>query len=151
SPSATPSASDAGTAEQVANQTTSGPTSNTGNTTDQNNQNQNRCKVPQVIGYQEGDARKKLTDCGLKIGEVRYSCDEQTEAGKVTWQSPDGGNWADRGAKASLLVQGVKLPSVIGQYWGDAKGTLEHLGLTVKVNNPQSGSSGGAVSAQNPG
>ena len=153
SPSVTPSS--AGQAEQVANQSSGGPTTDAGNATGQNtnqnqNQNENRCKVPNVIGYHEADARKKLTDCGLKIGEVRYGCDEQAEAGKVTWQSPDGGNMADRGSKASLLVQGVKVPSVIGQYWADAKASLEHLGFKVTVNNPQSGSSGGSVSAQNP-
>jgi len=149
SASASPSVSP-GTADQVSDQTATNPdNTGTGAGTTQT-QNTNRCKVPKVIGWKEADARKKLTDCGLTINQVKYLCEEQTEAGKVLWQSPDADNTVDRGGKASLNVQGVLVRNVVGQYYGDAKSMLEHDGFKVNINNLQPGASGGSVSAQNP-
>jgi hypothetical protein len=150
SPSVTTTPS-GGTAEQVADQTNTG--TNTGANTDAGTgqtERPNHCKVPKVITLKEDEARKKLTDCGLAKGDVKYTCDEQTEPGKVVWQSLEPGAWAERGTKVSIKVQGVTVPDVIGQYHGDAKGMLEHAGLKVTVNNNQPGASGGAVTAQSP-
>jgi serine/threonine-protein kinase len=113
------------------------------------------CLVPKVIGSNEHYARKKLADtCGLTV-DVKYTCTDQAEAGKVLNQMPAADSRVKRNSKATLTVRSdlVAVPNVVGQAKDYAKSTLEQAGFKVSVvsPSPQPGSTlTNKVASQNP-
>jgi hypothetical protein len=120
-----------------------------GNTDGNNNTGTTKVSVPGLNGLSESDARTHLKNKGLGV-TVKYSCDGNSDPGKVSYQQPYADSSVDKGTKVNLTVEGVKVLDVVGQYQGDAKGKLEELKFKVVVNDPESGDAGGSVSRQSP-
>lgn len=66
--------------------------------------------VPYVVTKTEEDARKTLTDSGLKVKEVIYQEDKTKDDGKVIKQDIEAGSTVDEGTEITLVVN--KIPQI---------------------------------------
>ena len=103
--------------------------------------------VPNVVGWNQGEAENTLVDAGLQANIVREFSDT-IEAGKVISVSPDAGTAVNRGDTITLTVSKgrdgelVTMISVRGLEESIAKGALEKLGLVVAIETGTSNAVG---------
>ncbi|TIC89092.1 Stk1 family PASTA domain-containing Ser/Thr kinase [Nocardioides sp. GY 10113] len=76
-------------------------------------------RVPDVFRMTEADARDAIGDAGLLIGDVTFRNDENIDAGLVSEQSPDGGDYVAAETEIDLTVSTgpgeFPLPDVTGR------------------------------------
>ncbi|WP_061963226.1 Stk1 family PASTA domain-containing Ser/Thr kinase [Demequina aurantiaca] len=110
--------------------------------------------LPNLIGLQEDDARKQLTDLGL-IPTVTDKEDDSKPAGEVLEQKPGAGE-VDRNSTVELVVATAPtttpVPNVVGQSRADAEQALGDAGLksTATEATTDQQALDGKVVTQNP-
>ncbi|MEE1942455.1 Stk1 family PASTA domain-containing Ser/Thr kinase [Streptomyces sp. TRM 70361] len=96
-----------------------------------------RIEVPDVVGQDEGTARQRLTEAGLKTEVAPERVFSEEEAGGVARQSPAQGSVAAEGDTVTLTVSKgpelVEVPGVEGMDESEARQALEDAGFEVKV------------------
>jgi len=109
--------------------------------------------VPRLAGHSAQDAVTALTKLHLTVKQTRQFSGSVPE-GNVISQTPDHGT-RYRGDTVTLVVskgpQMVTVPGVRGQGVDSATGTLEGVGLHVRVEHAQLYVGAGLVVAQSPG
>ena len=101
--------------------------------------------VPNVLGMNYIDAKKKLESVGLELkqGDVRY--DENKPIGEILDQNPPAGQVVKYGRRIYLTICGgeqlVEVPNLVGRSMRDAKFSLEQrnllMGETVRKSSAQ--------------
>ncbi|MDY0088144.1 MAG: PASTA domain-containing protein [Coriobacteriia bacterium] len=93
-------------------------------------------EVPDVTGLEEGVARARLAQAGLKVSTVERRFDPSPE-GTVLSQSPLSGTRLPRGGGVGLVVSAgteeFSMPDVVGMGINVARAQLEQAGLVVKI------------------
>lgn len=95
-------------------------------------------KVPNVVGLNFLDAKKKMETVGLEVkqGDIRY--DENKPIGEIIDQNPPADQIVKYGRRIYLTVCGgeqlVEVPALHGRSLRDAKFTLEQRGLQLGEN-----------------
>ncbi|MFH0244746.1 Stk1 family PASTA domain-containing Ser/Thr kinase [Streptomyces sp. HK10] len=96
-----------------------------------------RVEVPGVVGEDEGTARQRLEESGLKVGTAPERVFSQEDEGMVARQSPREGAVAAEGDTVTLTVsrgpEMVGVPDVEGLGEDEARRALEKAGFEVKV------------------
>lgn len=91
--------------------------------------------VPDVVGLNEDDARKRLQDLGLVVMEPHEQVSEKYAEGTVIQQMPYEGATVKEGRRIYLTVSAGKetalLPDVVGMTTREARLNLMRLGLSV--------------------
>ncbi|HKA27244.1 MAG TPA: PASTA domain-containing protein, partial [Gaiellaceae bacterium] len=109
--------------------------------------------VPYVVGLQQQQAVKKITDKGLKA-KVVTGFSQSYPDGTVMRQSIDGGEKTDKGNTVVLTVSHGKpkttVPDVVGKTQSDAVAALTSAHLKVSVYHVYSSESPDTVTGQNP-
>lgn len=91
--------------------------------------------IPNVVGLQKDDAINILKENQLNpiLGEPRY--DMQFPKDHIIFQKPDAGVIVKEGRRVYLFISGgeplIKVPTLVGKTYRDAKVTIERLGLVV--------------------
>ncbi len=90
--------------------------------------------VPVVIGLDQEDATRVLTDVGFLV-DAQFEANAAVEAGVVFDQTPRQGSEAEVGSTVQIKVsqsdETVLLPNVLGQQEAQARATLEALLLRI--------------------
>ncbi|MGA5086603.1 Stk1 family PASTA domain-containing Ser/Thr kinase [Streptomyces pseudogriseolus] len=90
-------------------------------------------KVPPVLSKTEQEARDRLADAGLKVGDVMEEYSDTVERGKVIGTDPAAGARVRGSASVSLTVskgpQTVRVPDLDGYPLDKARSLLEDEGL----------------------
>jgi beta-lactam-binding protein with PASTA domain len=93
--------------------------------------------VPDVVGMTLEEAETALTDVGLTVGETTEEESVDVAPGSVISQDPDVGSEAEEGSSVDLVisvepvVEMVVVPDIVGMDIGEAKNTLQQVGLVV--------------------
>lgn len=91
-------------------------------------------QLPDLRAKTEEQARRALTELGLRVGDSQTRFDPLVEAGRVIGTEPKTGTTVDSSSEVTLLVcSAITMPRVIGKTVGDAKQELEAVGLDVEV------------------
>ena len=108
--------------------------------------------VPQLVGMNVDDARKKIVELKLVVGEVTEVHDK-SPAGQVIDQNPKPGR-VRVGDPVNLTVSSgpefVVIPGVVGQQFADAQKKLTDMGLVVERIDEFNDAAVGQVIAQEP-
>ena len=93
--------------------------------------------VPEIVGLEEAQAVAALREAGLQPGERTEVSDREAPVGTVVGTSPSVGTRLAAGSLVDLQISAgeetVRVPSVRLQPEGEARLTLEELGLNVLV------------------
>ncbi|PJE98542.1 serine/threonine protein kinase [Streptomyces carminius] len=96
-----------------------------------------RIEVPGVVGEDEGTARQRLTEAGLKAEVAPERVFSEEEEGSVARQSPAQGSVAAEDDTVTLTVSKgpelVEVPGVEGLDESEARQALEDAGFEVRV------------------
>ncbi|MFE9440536.1 Stk1 family PASTA domain-containing Ser/Thr kinase [Streptomyces sp. NPDC006602] len=113
-------------------------------------------KVPTLVGENQADATKLLTNSDLKVGTVtQKACEEQTK-GKICDQDPAPQTKVDKESTVNLVVSTgapkVTVPSVIDLTLDEAKEKLtgDDYEFTIKTETRESSDDPGTVLDQDP-
>ena len=92
-----------------------------------------------LVGLTEAEARQKLADAKLDVGEVTTrNTDDPTKVGTVLETTPASGAQVDEGTPVDLVVgvapDSITVPDVIGFDEDQAKAALEQAGFTGSIN-----------------
>ena len=91
--------------------------------------------VPDVIGLQLGEAKKKLRESGLEPKEAEYKADKRYEIGAVILQNPLAESDVKYGRGVYLTISGgeelVDVPNLKGKSIREATFNLERCGLKL--------------------
>ncbi len=118
-------------------------------------QDDNKVKVPNVVGKSESDAKSALEAAGLKAGTVSETTSDTVAAGLVVSQSVAKDSSVSKGTPVNLVVSSgpakVKVTDVIGHESSRAQGELAADGFKVEVKEEYSASvRSGLVISTNP-
>jgi len=111
--------------------------------------------VPSVLGLSESNARTTLEAAGFEVTSTEAP-DDDTAAGLVAAQSPEGGAKAAKGSTVAITIStGPELttvPDVVGQLVADARSMLQDAGFRPRTINQDvdDPSQDGVVLSQNP-
>ena len=110
--------------------------------------------VPETKGMTRRDAEHALEEAGFSVGAVQQQSSESAR-GTVLATTPAAGSKVAAGAVTLILSNGppsVTLPNVVGRSYGDARSTLEQIGLLVNGSGLDSASTApaGTVVSQSP-
>lgn len=114
-------------------------------------------RVPDVVGEEPAEAKRRLKAAGLSPGTVSHEFSDEVPQGRVVSTDPGAGTGRRPGSAVSLVVsRGVPVdaPDLVGQPLEEARRRLEDAGLRVKVDPRRVFSDqadAGAVAAQTPG
>lgn len=90
-------------------------------------------QVPAVLGQTEAEARDRLADAGLDVGEVRHAYSDTVERGAVMGTDPGTGGRIRQNDSVTLTVsdgpETVRVPDVQGMTLDDARVLLTDEGL----------------------
>ncbi|MCI0386003.1 PASTA domain-containing protein [Streptomyces sp. CNQ085] len=96
-----------------------------------------RVEVPGVVGEDEGTARQRLEEAGLKVRTAPERVFSEEDEGTVARQSPREGAVAAEGDTVTLTVskgpEMIEVPDVEGLGEDEARRALEEAGFEVKV------------------
>ncbi len=110
--------------------------------------------VPSLRGMTEAQAKDRLAEVGLTVGEVTPDSSEDVPEGQVISQSPDAGDQVEPGSAIDLVVSTgkpeVEIPDVIGDDKDAAAATLAQLGLDPVLKERESDQPAGEVVAVKP-
>ena len=115
-----------------------------------------KVSIPTVEGETSADARRRLTDLGLKVKTVTEASDT-VATGIAVRTEPGAATKVNKGASVRLIVSSgsaqVAVPSVVGQTEAQARAALTALGLTVGAvtNKDDDKADPGTVLSQTPG
>ena len=105
--------------------------------------------IPGVVGKERQAAIVELEALGLVVPVPTEDFSETVPAGAVMAQSPEGGTDGHRGDQVTLVISKgpplVTVPNVERMSYGDAKATLEALGLVVERKDSWGGLIGQVV------
>lgn len=94
--------------------------------------------VPNVVGRSLSDARSRLQDYDLTVGEITYDDDSEEAEGTVLSQDPESGTEVDTGSSVNLVVSSgegavtmVEVPDLRGRTQDSAESRLEGRGLRL--------------------
>lgn len=94
--------------------------------------------VPNVVGRSLSDARSRLQDYDLTVGEITYDDDSEEAEGTVLSQDPESGMEVDTGSSVNLVVSSgegavtmVEVPDLRGRTQDSAESSLEGRGLRL--------------------
>lgn len=115
-------------------------------------------QVPGVVGLSLQEAKIRLTQTGLTMGEVTQEFEPTLPVGSVLRQDPPSGARTDRGTPVQLVVNIdaarsalINVPDLTGVEIEAARTRIEALGLTIgKVLPEDSDQPEGTILAQNP-
>jgi eukaryotic-like serine/threonine-protein kinase len=115
---------------------------------------QREAVIPETRGLSRRDAERALADAGFSVGAVQQQASDSAR-GTVLATSPAAGTKVAAGAVTLILSNGpasVTLPNVVGRSYGDARSTLEQIGLLVTGSGLDSASTepAGTVISQSP-
>jgi serine/threonine-protein kinase len=104
--------------------------------------------VPNLVGLSVDQARQKLTDVGLALGDISQEINNDVPAGQIVSSSPAAGASAARGATVSVLVSNgpdiVSVPDLRGLTKKEVDVALTQNGLVLgTVSGPLDGVVGG--------
>ena len=86
--------------------------------------------VPNVVGKPMDEAKKLLTDAGLKIGNITES--DTGDPGTVVATTPEAGATVEPESAVDISVaKGITVPKVVGLYYGRGKKKIKEAGLEV--------------------
>lgn len=113
----------------------------------------NGIEVPDVSGLTVEEARSRLRDAGLTVGEVTDVDDSTRPNGRVDRTSPAVGEVVDpENPRVELLVSTrVDVPNLLGSTISDARRTAERAGLRFEVSNDASDSDRVMTQSPRPG
>ncbi len=98
-------------------------------------------EMPDVMGKEEAEAEKILTDVGLLVTKT-YRTDDSAKVGTVLEQSIGAGEDVVRGDTINLCIctaaSTIKVPNVVGKDRKEAKDTLEKAGFAVSESEDYS-------------
>jgi serine/threonine-protein kinase len=98
--------------------------------------------VPSVTSMKLKQAKARIEDAGLSVGQVDREASEDVAKGRVIAQDPDPLTLLDPGAPVDLTVStgspDVVVPYVVGKNRDEARQILEDAGLEVKMVKEQS-------------
>ncbi|MEG0686786.1 MAG: PASTA domain-containing protein, partial [Erysipelotrichales bacterium] len=98
-----------------------------------------KVKIPtDLVGKSESDAKRILSDAGLKAGDTKYVEDNNVEAYTVKSYSPSTSEPVDKGTVVTLTVaipEEISVNNVIGLSYGSALSSLEGQGFNVDGGN----------------
>jgi eukaryotic-like serine/threonine-protein kinase len=110
--------------------------------------------VPRLIDRTQAEARNRLQQAGLELGEVQQRSSQDVDAGVVMAQNPDPATAVDEGSAVDIVVSSgpetVVVPSVIGQQLPAARSELQDLGLKVQVERTPGGEQANQVLSSDP-
>ena len=111
--------------------------------------------VPSVIGMDQTDAFKLLTEAGFSPQPLDQEFNKDVDAGKVFKQEPSAGEKLKKGTVVNYVVSRgaelVMVPSVTGKGQSSATSTLKKAGFKVSVKTENSDTAKkGVVIGQNP-
>jgi serine/threonine protein kinase/beta-lactam-binding protein with PASTA domain len=96
-----------------------------------------RYLVPNVLGDTEEDARAKFAKRHIEIGKVTEAHNGKYDKGTVARMSLDPKSEVMPGTEVALVISTgpvpVRIPDVVGEFAGQAKGALTGLGFEVDV------------------
>jgi serine/threonine-protein kinase len=114
-----------------------------------------RVAVPTVATLTEDQARARLEGKGFKV-KVQRAANDTVASGVVYDQAPAADVKADKGSTVTIFVSSgaapLKVPDVVGQDEGQARGALERAGFTnvTVTRRPDNTAPVGRVLDQNP-
>jgi len=107
--------------------------------------------VPNLVGLTLAEAREKLTDAGLTLGDVTEQIDASVPAGEIISATPGAGDSADRDAPVAVVVSKgpdvIAVPDLRGKTKAEMEQLIANAGLVV---GSVSGPDDGHVAAQTP-
>jgi len=112
--------------------------------------------TPQVVNFEEEEAKDKLADAGLKATVVPQPLDDAAKLGKVQSQDPVVGTQIDRGASVTIRVGAppelVQIPDVRTRPRDQARTELATAGFTniTDKEQPDDSVAAGLVTAVDP-
>jgi serine/threonine-protein kinase len=110
-------------------------------------------KVPDVVGLQEADAKKRVRSAGLRP-DVQRESSTKIVTGAVIRTDPSAGRPVDRSSTVTLVVSSgpeqVNVPDVVGQQEADAAASLRAKGLSPFLREKASSEPEGTVVDQSP-
>ena len=97
-----------------------------------------RYAVPQLAGRTLAEARQRLTDGHLALGDVREEYDEKVPEGQVVSIEPTAGTKVKPGTSVAVVTslgpRPIDVPDVTGQPLARARAAVTGAGLTVTVS-----------------
>ncbi|WP_372406950.1 Stk1 family PASTA domain-containing Ser/Thr kinase [Streptomyces luteireticuli] len=128
---------------------------NTGRVTLTVSRGPERAEVPNVVGMRLDDAKKKIAEEGLTVGDVGAQFSDETPQGSVLATDPRAGEERRPDTPVSLVVsKGApqEVPDVSGLSVADATAALRDEGFQIKVSDAQvfSPREKGSVAEQSP-
>ncbi|MEI3377090.1 MAG: Stk1 family PASTA domain-containing Ser/Thr kinase [Coriobacteriales bacterium] len=114
--------------------------------------------VPNVQGQTEQEARRSLTNAGLKVGKIKLDISETVEKGKVISQNPTPNSHVEPGTAVDLVISSgktsselVTVPNLRGLTASEAEQQLAALGLVGESKQDSSDTvEAGKVCEQDP-
>jgi serine/threonine-protein kinase len=99
-------------------------------------------QVPNLVGLTEQEARLKIADAGLTVGQVDPEPSDTVEVDLVIRQDPNRDLYVSPDTAVDLVVSTgrpeVEVPYLVGQTRQAARDTLTGLGFTVKMQEEDS-------------
>ena len=98
-------------------------------------QNDDGATIPDVVNDTEADARKKIEEAGLVVGNTKEEYSSTVEAGKVIGTDPVIGSSVDKGTTVNLIISKgteggqVVVPNIVGKSEAVALKKLTDAGL----------------------
>ncbi|MEV4436404.1 Stk1 family PASTA domain-containing Ser/Thr kinase [Streptomyces sp. NPDC049555] len=129
---------------------------NTGKVTVTVSRGPQKAEVPNVAGMPFDQAKKKIEDQGLAVGEITRQFSNETPKDSVLSTDPAPGTQMRPESQVAIVVskgRQISVPDVTGLSVADATARLRDAGLAVKVADEQvfSDKPKGAVAQQTPG
>lgn len=91
--------------------------------------------MPDIVGVEEDDAKRRFTDLGLQVADVHEQASTDVPAGHVIQQMPYAGATVKEGRRIYLTISSgqevVDMPNMVGMSLREAQLTIRRLGLTL--------------------
>ncbi len=104
-------------------------------------QNDDGATIPDVVNNTEAEARKKIEEAGLVVGEIKEEYSSTVEAKKVVGTDPVVGSSVDKGTTVNLIISKgtegdqVVVPNIVGKKEAVALKILTDSGLQGDTNS----------------
>ena len=99
-------------------------------------------KMVQLVGLTSEEATQKINELGLEVQYEYVEVDDETQVGKVTWQSIEENQEVSKGSSITIKVavskEKVTMINVVGMNIEEATQKLAELGLQVNVTEQNS-------------
>lgn len=110
--------------------------------------------LPDLTGLSSSEAKSKLADAGLTLGNQNEVPDNKVPKGKIVKQFPAAGKTVEKSSSVDVTVSSgpnpVPVPNVIGSSLANAQSTLRKVNFSYTVQTVQSNLPAGTVVSTNP-